>query len=134
MDRYFKMERAHERLNIEIQRVLTHMHDEEIFLRAKEEELRSIDPVIAHQVFLYREERTRYNCQHRQRFKKLAADSHFTGSLAIGVPLDDSLRKDLPASMDVDVDDSGQDSDEENEEDWVQEMAEAMQTLFIQGD
>lgn len=53
MDDYFKVLRAKEeivRLNIEIQRVVTHLHDEERFFLSKEQEIGKIDPVLAHQI------------------------------------------------------------------------------------
>ncbi|KAJ6596456.1 hypothetical protein B0H10DRAFT_1635061, partial [Mycena sp. CBHHK59/15] len=82
MDNYFKICRAVEeikRLNIEIRRVITHIRDEEAFLRQKEVETREIKPAISHQISIYREERTRFNALHMARFRKLALSPGFTG-------------------------------------------------------
>ncbi|KAJ6605731.1 hypothetical protein B0H10DRAFT_1820435, partial [Mycena sp. CBHHK59/15] len=87
MDNYFKICRAVEeikRLNIEIRRVITHIRDEEAFLRQKEVETREIKPAISHQISIYQEERTRFNALHMARFRKLALSPGFTGTLIPG--------------------------------------------------
>ncbi|KAJ3558554.1 hypothetical protein NP233_g11487 [Leucocoprinus birnbaumii] len=93
MDQYFKTVRAREeivRLNVEIRRVITHMHDEEQFLRAKEAALAPKDAYLAHQIKKLRLERTRFNEIHARRFAKLKKVSGFTGCLALGRSLDRS--------------------------------------------
>ncbi|KAJ3562925.1 hypothetical protein NP233_g9276 [Leucocoprinus birnbaumii] len=92
MDQYFKIQRAHEeiaRLIIEIQRVVTHIRDEEQYLI--EQETRLDDPFLAHQVRLYRLGRTRFNDLHLGKFNKLRSLNGFTGLLLAGTPRDKSL-------------------------------------------
>ncbi|KAG6826205.1 hypothetical protein H0H92_000724 [Tricholoma furcatifolium] len=94
LDQFFKMERAREeihRLNIEIKRMITHMRDEEAFLAAKVRDIARTDEALAHQVNLHFEERTRFYDLHRRRFKQLATNPHFSGSIVPGVPVDKSL-------------------------------------------
>ncbi|KAG6895254.1 hypothetical protein C0992_002338 [Termitomyces sp. T32_za158] len=142
MDRYFKMERAREeiqRLNIEIKRVVTHMRDEEAFLLSKEEGLRNTDAALAFQVQCYREERTRFYEVHRRRFKKLASNPRFTGSIIPGIPLDQSLLQDLLAPMHVDDphatlnqrnNHDDDDSDEEDDDEATEtEIVEALEVI-----
>ncbi|KAG6820081.1 hypothetical protein H0H92_001988, partial [Tricholoma furcatifolium] len=76
------------------------MRDEEAFLLAKEKDITRTNMALAYQVRLYREERTRFYGLHRRRFKKLAANSRFTGSITPGAPINKSLL--LPDAMDVD--------------------------------
>ena len=57
MDSYFRLLRAHEeidRLNVEIRRVATHLHNEDQYLRRCEETSRLTDPSLAHQIGLHR--------------------------------------------------------------------------------
>ncbi|KAG6848526.1 hypothetical protein H0H93_016281 [Arthromyces matolae] len=127
MDQYFKIQRAEEeiqRLNIEIKRVITHMQDEEAFLSAKAIEVAGANPSLAHQILLYREERTRFYKIHRRRFQKLARNPLFTGSIAPGVPIDKALL--VSDAMDVDEDhfdasdvDKERDMEEEQEEEEI---------------
>jgi hypothetical protein len=94
MDRYFKLERAREeiqRLNIEILRVITYLCDEDVFLKKKEDEIRLYDSSLAHQVSLHRRERGRFNSQHMNHFKKLAALPGFTGSILPGISLESAV-------------------------------------------
>jgi hypothetical protein len=91
MDQHFKILRAHEeilRLNIEIPRVITYMRDEEVFLLKMECDLRDVDPLLANQVALRREDRGRFNKLHLQRFGKLSTIPGFTGSTLPGVSRD----------------------------------------------
>ncbi|KAF8340071.1 hypothetical protein F5887DRAFT_823052, partial [Amanita rubescens] len=81
-DQYFRMQRAREEidwLNIEIRQVVTYIADETTFLRAKESSLAQTNPLLAHQIALYRLERGRANTTHSTRFAKLAKNSKFTG-------------------------------------------------------
>jgi hypothetical protein len=88
IDKYFKLERAREeiqRLNIEIQRVITYIRDEDTFLRLKESELKETTPIMAHHIQRHRWEKARFNEQHFCRFRKLASLPGFTGSIQPGV-------------------------------------------------
>ncbi|KAG6819853.1 hypothetical protein H0H93_007997 [Arthromyces matolae] len=142
MDQYFKIERAREeiqRLNIEIKRVITHMRDEELYLSAKEQEAALQDPALSWQIRRYRDERTRFYDIHRRRFKKLAANPRFTGSILPGTPIDTSLialnsrMGTTPVCASVeDKDDSEEEEDEEGEEgeeEDVKEISDALEIL-----
>lgn len=90
MDMYFKTQRAKEeirRLNIEIRRVITYIRDEDIFLRAQESAVRLTDPLLAHQIHLYQNERGRFNEAHMQCFRATAKLHGFSGSLHPGTAI-----------------------------------------------
>jgi hypothetical protein len=95
MDTFFTIEHAHEEikcLNLEIPRVVTFMHDEDIFLRIQEDSLRVSAPGLAHQIKLHRLDRSRFTNMHMRRFRKLARMEGFSGSIKIGVSVEDSMR------------------------------------------
>jgi hypothetical protein len=79
MDQYFKIQRAHEEidhLNIEIKRIITHIQDERAYLVSVEAKVQSEDPVLAHQIALYRAERTQfYSLRNSHRFPALLETS-----------------------------------------------------------
>lgn len=84
MDSYFKVLRAAEevhRLNIEIPRLRTFMRDEEAYLLAKETELASSDPVLGHQVRIFRMQRGRFIGHHTAILNQLTALPGFTGNV-----------------------------------------------------
>ena len=88
MDSYFKVLRAAEeveRLNVEIPRLTTFMQDEEAYLLAKETELAATDPVLAHQVHIYRMQHGRFIGHHTAILNQLAALPGFTGGSFFGV-------------------------------------------------
>ncbi|KAJ3725407.1 hypothetical protein C8R42DRAFT_551403, partial [Lentinula raphanica] len=67
---FFKLIRAEEelgRLHVEIRRLLTFMRDEEHELTQQAAALDPENPTLAHQIRLYRDERSRFNPLHRQR-------------------------------------------------------------------
>lgn len=104
MDDYFKVIRAQEeitQLNIEIWRVVTYLHDEEHFLKLKEQELCTKNPALAHQVKHLRLERSRFADLHTRRFNKLSSLSAFTGKLTLGRSLDRSRHVGIEL-MDID--------------------------------
>ncbi|KAJ3553548.1 hypothetical protein NP233_g12617 [Leucocoprinus birnbaumii] len=121
MDQYFKIIRAREeivRLNVEIRRVITYMHDEERFLKAQELHFTPTDPYLAHQIKKLRLERTRFNELHTRRFAKLKKMSGFTGSLALGKSVDRSRHEGfdiIDSSADPSIDTQGA-ADSESEE------------------
>jgi hypothetical protein len=55
MDCYFKILQAHkiERLNVEVQRVATHLRDEDYYLYQREEHTRLVNPALAHQIHVH---------------------------------------------------------------------------------
>ncbi|KAJ7781733.1 hypothetical protein DFH07DRAFT_728833 [Mycena maculata] len=89
MDQHFKLLRADEeieRLNVEIHRFVTYMHDEDDFLTRQEDRLREDgDEGMAHQVRLVRMERGRFTSLHMSRFAKLSKMGGFTGDLMPGI-------------------------------------------------
>jgi hypothetical protein len=91
LDTHYKILRAREeleRLNIEVQRVATHIRDEDLCLRAQENALRPTNPHLAYQVAAYRLVRGRFNSHHIRRLKQIADLSGFTGKASVGVALD----------------------------------------------
>lgn len=127
-DQYFKLERAREeieRLNIEIQRVITHIVNETAFLLATENSVAQNDPWLAHQIGLYRLERGRADVIHVKRFRKLAAEPGFTGQVKPGRSIN------LPAAnaeshFSLPEDISGGETEEEDEYDEVEDEQEAL--------
>lgn len=88
IDQAFKLERAEEevaRLNVEVPRFATYIRDEDIFLRVKEAELSPTNPALAHQVFLYRMERGRFNAHHLQVLGKIYLLAGYTGPIGFGI-------------------------------------------------
>ncbi|KAJ7336990.1 hypothetical protein DFH08DRAFT_915958 [Mycena albidolilacea] len=88
MDTYFKIERAREeiiRLNIEIRRMMTWMRDEGHFLQeGKTPEQAEEDLLPAIQMKLYRQQRGRFDDDHRNNFRRLTKMKGFTGSISPG--------------------------------------------------
>ena len=90
IDRAFKLERAEEevartaRLNIEVTRLATYIRDEDICLRAKEAELSTSRPALAHQVGIHRMERGRFNAHHLLVLDKIYHLNGFTGHIGFG--------------------------------------------------
>jgi hypothetical protein len=98
MDRYFKtlcVREESQRLNVEIQHVVTWIQDENRFLRRMEANLRDgtgkteedaeTDTMMAVQLRLYRGRRGPFDAGYLRNFTKLAAEPGFTGSLKCGV-------------------------------------------------
>ncbi|EKM77186.1 hypothetical protein AGABI1DRAFT_43811, partial [Agaricus bisporus var. burnettii JB137-S8] len=93
MDRYFKTLRAHEeirRLNIEIRRVITYLQDEDKFLHAKESEISTSVPLLAHQIRRLQLDTMIFRDVHLRRFHKLALVPGFSGNIDPGVSIDRS--------------------------------------------
>jgi hypothetical protein len=91
LDTHFKILRACEeieRLNIEVRRMATHIRDEELFLHARENATRDIDPNLAHQIALYRMVRGRFNSHHIRCIRQIAGLLGFTGTASVGVSVD----------------------------------------------
>jgi hypothetical protein len=102
MDQYFKMERAREeiaRLNVEIPRLATFIHDEEKFLLAHETALTAADPSLAHQLQLSRLKLCRFNDVHVRRLVKLAKRPGFTGTIAPGTCTEASSVPEMPQNV-----------------------------------
>ena len=125
IDKYFKLERAQEeiqRLNIEIQHVITYIRDEDTFLQLKESELKETDPVMAHHIQKHRWEKARFNEQHLCRFRKLASLPGFTGSIQPGVSTElhgvmDSTQTEMELDVEADYGGFRAGEEEEDEED-----------------
>ncbi|KAF8341119.1 hypothetical protein F5887DRAFT_888021, partial [Amanita rubescens] len=146
-DQYFRMQRAREeidRLNVEIRRVVTYIADETTFLRAKESSLAQTNPLLAHQIALYRLERGRANTTHSTRFTKLAKNSKFTGQVTkgrsihlptISVESRDETSSDIHIDEDnaedeEDEEDEGDDEDEDEEDDDEEQEEEAFDIAY----
>jgi len=94
IDQAFKLEHAEEelvRLNVEIPRLATYIRDENVCLRAKEAELSPTDPALAHQVFLYRMERGRFDAHHLQVLGKIYLLPGYTGPIGFGIHVAEAL-------------------------------------------
>ncbi|KAI5990768.1 hypothetical protein EDD15DRAFT_2369543 [Pisolithus albus] len=88
LDTYFKVCRAEEeikRLNIEIRRVITYMHDEEHFLRTCEEKISNVHPALGHQVSQRRKLHSQFNGSHLKHLHDIAMLPGFSGTLIPGV-------------------------------------------------
>ncbi|KAG1787544.1 hypothetical protein EV424DRAFT_1340062 [Suillus variegatus] len=87
MDTYFKTRRAREeiqRLDIEIRRLATYLHDESRYLTECEKQLQTLHPGLAHQVSLHRKIRARFAGHHYQRLRDISMLEGFTGSIMPG--------------------------------------------------
>jgi hypothetical protein len=91
MDQHFKLLRADEeiqRLNVEIRRFVTYIHDEDEFLGRESQRLQEEGELaLAHQVVLLRSERSRFTPLHTSRLAELSKLRGFTGSISPGVSL-----------------------------------------------
>jgi hypothetical protein len=91
MDQYYKLERAAKeitRLNIEIRRLVTHICDEEVFLRREEARVREeCGEALAHQVYHYRIERGHSDGDHIMRLTALTKLPGFTGTVSPGTAI-----------------------------------------------
>lgn len=88
MDSYFKLLRAEEeitRLNIEIRRLLTFMHDEDVELHSKEKEVALTNPTLAYQIRVQRNNITRFTPQHLKNLHDIQQLPGFNGNLSYGV-------------------------------------------------
>ncbi|KAK0481082.1 hypothetical protein EDD18DRAFT_1113194 [Armillaria luteobubalina] len=146
MDTYFKICRAKEemqRLNIEIWRVITYMHTEDIYLQHHEKALATTSPTLALQVSQYQRGRERFYNMHMRRFYVLSQEPNFTGDITVGTVATPRAGFGLEAqqdeSMDIDnddirhaVDSENDDSDDEEQEKAINEEVEAI--MQISGD
>ena len=73
-----------QRLNVEIRRVITFIHDEERFLRACKEKLKTIDPVLAHQISQRQKVHSQFNYIHMKRLHDISTLTGFSRILAAG--------------------------------------------------
>lgn len=93
MDLHFKICRAKEeiqRLNIEIPRVATYIRDEDLYLRACEDQVRAFNPQLAHHIYLHRMERGRFIAHHTSCLTKISQLKGFSGSITPGQSVDTS--------------------------------------------
>ncbi|KAG1894287.1 uncharacterized protein F5891DRAFT_1131007 [Suillus fuscotomentosus] len=87
MDTHFKMRRAREevqRLNIEIRRLATYLHDESRYLIECKKQLQTLHLGLAHQVALHRKIRARFSGHHYHRLHEISTLEGFTGSITPG--------------------------------------------------
>ncbi|KAJ6593718.1 hypothetical protein B0H19DRAFT_916404 [Mycena capillaripes] len=103
MNQHFKLLRADEeiqRLNVEIRRFVTYIHDEDRFLSREAQRLQDEGEMgLAHQVTLLRTERSRFTPIHMSRLSKLNKLPGFTGSISPGVSV--SRERHVPVVRDV---------------------------------
>lgn len=94
LDTHFKLCRAQEeldRLNIEIRRFVTHIRDEDKYLRECVARLQDVHPTLAHQVSILHNVRGCFNAAHLTKLQDLTTLSGFSGTLEPGV----SIKKEL---------------------------------------
>ena len=99
MDSYFKVLHAAEEvkcLNIEIPRLITFMRDEEAYVLAKETELASTDPILVHQVWIYRMQHGHFTGHHTAILNQVAALTGFSRGSFFGVRATDQV---LPVEL-----------------------------------
>lgn len=153
---HHRLRRAQEeikRLDVEIARFATHLHDEEMYLKMKEQEAAETDPALAHHIREYRMVRGRYTASHRSRLLVIAKLPGSSASVAVGRAIhpyhsdnpSESAQSTLPevqtltptrplsppsTSVDIDDDDDEEDSDmERGTEDDVQEVGLQMEKV-----
>ena len=88
MDLYYKIPRAQEeidRLDTEVHRVATYLHDEDRYLRYMEDQVRASNPHIAHQIRLYRLLRGHFHSHHKRRLREIARLPGFSGDIQPGI-------------------------------------------------
>ena len=94
MDLHFKTCRAREeiqRLNIEIRRLVTYVHDEDKYLHECESRLKATYPELAHQVSRQRNVRGRFTLKHLERLGNIGSLPGFSGTLVPGESTMDGL-------------------------------------------
>lgn len=155
LDMYFRMERAQEeveRLNIEIRRFVTYMHDEKQVLDFKVQEVARVDPDLAFFIRRYQWKRGRFDDGHMKKLRRMAdtLGPKFTGTLVPGIravdtlameEMDEGSGADSEPEQSSDAgenDDDGDegwedDEDEEVEEEELAEMLEIVLTLATDG-
>ncbi|KAJ7188450.1 hypothetical protein C8R46DRAFT_1205612 [Mycena filopes] len=139
LDTYFKLERADEeieRLNIEIRRLVTHIHDEKKFL--DEQVAAELDLTLAFFIRRYQWRRARFDAGHMKRLVGLrkTLGLRFTGTLVPGKRLHTAVGDDLNDAEDMeweddflsDAEDEGGSENEDDEE--GEELAEMMETVL----
>ncbi|KAF7964555.1 hypothetical protein HWV62_5700 [Athelia sp. TMB] len=152
MDQYFKLLRAPEeikRCNIEIRRIVTHLRDEDNYLKYHEERLRLAEPILAHHVGIHRKVHGRFYAHHRRRLALISGLKGFSGSLEPGSalhtgpgsaaslrPADVSIATSLPASALVNrttltVEEIELDSEQADDEDELEELEDEADLLAV---
>lgn len=71
-----------------MQRVATHLVDENIYLRLREDDVKLSNPSLAHQIFVYRMIRGRFDDHHRRRLHKVSLLPGFNGSIVPGISIE----------------------------------------------
>ncbi|KAG1873969.1 hypothetical protein F4604DRAFT_1532918, partial [Suillus subluteus] len=80
MDLHFKMCCAQEeisRLNIEVCRLVTYIHDEDNYLWMSEEQLKNTNPGLAHQISIVHNVQGQFNSHHLKRLQDISQLSGF---------------------------------------------------------
>ncbi|THU79171.1 hypothetical protein K435DRAFT_875809 [Dendrothele bispora CBS 962.96] len=138
MDRYFKVLRACEEikcLNIEIRRVATFLHNEDVFLRRRETEVAADNPALSHQIELHRRCRGHYNTNFWSQLLKITKLLGFTGTLLCGVgPLSAQVEKSSSGpSLDNPTVEPDEDEDEDDEGNDDEDFVQAMRVMEVVG-
>ena len=94
MDLHFKICRAKEEipcLNIEIRQVATYICDEDCYLRAWENQVRTFNPQLAHHIYLHHMEQGWFNAHHISCLTKISRLKGFSESITTGQSVNTSL-------------------------------------------
>ncbi|KAG0694016.1 hypothetical protein DFH29DRAFT_1037153 [Suillus ampliporus] len=87
-DLYFKRCRAKEeitRLNVEVRRLASYIHDEDHYLRECQQQAEAFSPALAHQISLRWQARGRFNFRHIKCLQDIARLPGFSGTIVPGV-------------------------------------------------
>jgi hypothetical protein len=86
-DFYFKCCHAKEeitRLNVEVRRLATYIHDEDHYLHECQQQAEAFSPALARQISLWRQARGRFNFRHIKHLQDIARLPGFSGTIVPG--------------------------------------------------
>lgn len=109
IDQAFKLERAEEEvawLNIEVPRLATYIQDEDIYLQAKEIELSTTQPTLAHQVRIHQMEQARFNAHHLNVLGMIYGLTGYMGPIGFGTRNTEAPASPAPSPEDPQPEDS----------------------------
>ena len=90
-------------LNIEVHRVATHIHNEDLFLRTQEDLVCLTDPCMVHQIKTYRNICGQFNVHHICQIRQIIWLPGYTGNSQLGIPLEAASIPANPASNNFDI-------------------------------
>lgn len=133
--KYFKLKRAYEelqRLNVEICRLRTFIHDEDTFLAAHVECLSPVDSMLAREVEELRMQRLRINSVHIAQLDAIEALPGFSGSRGCGTRRGNSTPSKSSALAHADADAADEDGEWDDiaaDDTWNEDMTHLVDVL-----